>query len=404
MVPMESLRTRQRLTIVAVVFLVIAVSWSGFVDRKTEEYVDKAMVQALAAFATARVLNATITVAKSVQIENSVGIAAVSLQPLELLDPVHDLVEQYSSIMKLAIGSLVTQKLLIGIVSAQFFKLLLTAVGVLLIASLFIQNAQYSTVLLKLFALAALVRFLFVLTLATNALVDQAYVKEKTEENMAAVQVTASEIRVPETTSELSIKERDSLFGLLDQLEKESSVLIDQREPLRLAASRAQEEVHEAQAALQEVEAPLSLFDRNNPFTKNPELLAARSILNEKKKAFAANQDELYTVESKLEAVARRVSETNATLNGESKQNWLAGMSAKLKSLVDTERFEGLGERIQNIVPNILNLMALFVFKTLIMPVIFLFLFLRGFRYIWGTSVRELVNREIETVRAEFRS
>jgi hypothetical protein len=256
---------------------------------------------------------------------------------------------------------------------------------------------------LKVFALAALVRFLFILTLATNALVDEAYVKKTTETNMAAVQVAASEIRVRETTDELSIEERESLFGLLDQLERETGALIERRETLGLAASRAQEEVQKAQAALNEIEAPLSLFDKNNPFTKNPDLIAARSTLNERKKSLAAVEDELHMVESNLERVARRVSETNATLNGETKQNWLTGMSAKLKSLVDTDRFEGLGERIQNIIPNILNLMALFVFKTLIMPLVFLALFLRGFRYIWGTNVRNLVKREVEMIRAEVR-
>lgn len=102
----ELVKGKRRLAVAVVVILVIAVSWSGFVDRKSQQYVDRAFIQALGAFATARLLNATITVAKSVQVG-----AGVSFQPLEVLDPVHDLVEQYSSIMKFSLASLVTQKL-----------------------------------------------------------------------------------------------------------------------------------------------------------------------------------------------------------------------------------------------------------------------------------------------------
>jgi hypothetical protein len=37
-----------------------------------------------------------------------------------------------------------------------------------------------------------------------------------------------------------------------------------------------------------------------------------------------------------------------------------------------------------------LNLMALFILKTLILPLLFLWLLFRGFRYIWGIDLRLL--------------
>lgn len=291
----ESLTGRRKVAAILVVLLTVAVSWWGGIDRKTEEYIDDATVQALAAFASARVLNAVITMAQSVEVGQSSGLGVKlesSFRPLELLDPVNDLVEQYSTVMQFAVGSLVTQKLLIEIVSTEFFKLALTAFGVLVIASLFVAGGRYSTLPLKLFALAALLRFLFVLVLAANGLVDQAYVSPKTQENMQQVEVLSRDV-----------------------------------------------------------------------------------------------QAELTTVPPE---------------EGAEEEGWWDSMSAKVKALVDVERYKAMVERIRDIVPNILNLMALFVFKTLLMPLVFLYLLLRGFRAIWGVDFRSMVKAELASIRAEL--
>lgn len=293
----ERLSGRRKLAAVLVVLLTVAVSWWGGIDRKTEEYIDDATVQALAAFASARVLNAVITMAQSVEVGQSSGLGVKlesSFRPLELLDPVNDLVEQYSTVMQFAVGSLVTQKLLIEIVSTEFFKIALTAFGALVLASLVVAGGRYAAFPLKLFALAALLRFLFVLVLAANGLVDQAFVSPKTQENMQQVEVLSHDVQAELTT------------------------------------------VPADEAAVEE-------------------------------------------------------------------EGWWDSMSAKVKALVDVERYKAMVERIRDIVPNILNLMALFVFKTLLMPLVFLYLLLRGFRAIWGVDFRDQVRAELAEIRSELR-
>ncbi len=99
----------------------VLLSWLDTADRRTEAHVDATMVQALAAFATARALNGGISVLQSTE----VGVGVASTQPLEILDPLNDMVEDYADVMQLSIGSLVTQKVLVEIVSTHAFKLLL---------------------------------------------------------------------------------------------------------------------------------------------------------------------------------------------------------------------------------------------------------------------------------------
>lgn len=250
-----------------IILLVVAVSWSGYIDRQTENYVNRATVQALAAFATARVLNAGITVAKSVQVG-----ALVSVQPLEILDPVHDLVEQYSAIMKLAIGSLVIQKVMLELVATGFFKILLSLMAVLLMVSILISKGYFSTMIFRFFLLACLVRFLLILAVGLNGLVDEVYVNKKTQQNMTELEILSQDV------------------------------------------------------------------------------------------------DDL----------------TASEMPGEA--SWQSDIAAKLSAAKDLLNLENMKNKVEVAVPAMLNLMALFILKTLILPLLFLWVLLRGFRSIWGLS------------------
>ena len=260
-------QSRRKLIVALIILLIIAVSWSGYIDRQTESYVNKATVQALAAFATARVLNAGISVAKSIQVG-----AVVSVQPLEILDPVHDLVEQYSAIMKLAIGSLVIQKVLLEIVATGFFKILLTLLAILLLVSLFVGSAYHSTLMFKIFTLVCLARFLLILAVGLNGLVDNIYVNNKTQQNMVELEILSREV--------------DAL-------------------------------------------------------------------------TISGNSDD---------------------------RSWYAGITSKFSAAKDLVKLENLKNKVEVAVPAMLNLMALFILKTLILPLLFLWLLLRGFRVIWGVN------------------
>ncbi|MEE4135827.1 MAG: hypothetical protein V2I32_07110 [Desulforhopalus sp.] len=262
---------RRHLLVSLIILLVVAVSWSGYIDRQTESYVNRATVQALAAFATARVLNASISVAKSVQVG-----AVVSVQPFEVLDPVHDLVEQYSAIMKLAIGSLVIQKVLLEIVATGFFKILLTLLALLLLAGLFFGNGHFSNMMFRFFLLACLVRFLLILAVGLNGLVDEVYVNKKTQQNMM-----------------------------------------------------------------------------------------------------------------ELEILSQEVDDLTAT-NVPDETSWHSGITSKLSATKDLINLKNLKKKAEVAVPAMLNLMALFMLKTLILPLLFLLALLRGFRSVWGIGLDSL--------------
>ena len=128
--------------IAVLVTICLATSLFNVFDNKTEVYLNGATKQAITAFAGARALNAAISVAQSAQVGVSLG-GQASFHPGEILDPVNDMVEDYSTAMKYAIGSLISQKLIVEILSAQPIKWLLVILGLVLLPSLFLFNSKF---------------------------------------------------------------------------------------------------------------------------------------------------------------------------------------------------------------------------------------------------------------------
>ncbi|MCB1588591.1 MAG: hypothetical protein KDI56_06790, partial [Xanthomonadales bacterium] len=84
-------------------------------ERLADTRLQAALGRALAAFALARSLDGVISVAQGTEVAiEPVGVG-VTLAPGQLLDPVNDLVEQFSSLLLLASASLGVQTLLLGI-------------------------------------------------------------------------------------------------------------------------------------------------------------------------------------------------------------------------------------------------------------------------------------------------
>jgi hypothetical protein len=105
----------RRIAASAVLAALLALAWLPALDRFAGDSVDAALGRALAAFAIARGINGAISVAQSTEVAVQPAGVGVSLRPGEILDPVNDLVEQFSTLMLTASASLGLQKLLVGI-------------------------------------------------------------------------------------------------------------------------------------------------------------------------------------------------------------------------------------------------------------------------------------------------
>lgn len=114
----------------AIAATLIAAAWWPALDLRAEAQVEAGLKRALLAFAMARGLNGVISVAQGTEVAIQPAGVGVKLAPGELLDPVNDLIEQFSTVMLFASASLGLQRLLIGMSGWAPLTLALTAFGV----------------------------------------------------------------------------------------------------------------------------------------------------------------------------------------------------------------------------------------------------------------------------------
>lgn len=156
---------------ILVIIAVVVASFLGIFDKKSEAYVDQSLKQAIVVYGVARGTNALISVAKSFEIP--------LITPGEVLDPVDDLVERFSTLMELSIGSLVIQKLLIEITTHVYFNYAIAVIGLLVVLTMFVFRKQFYLLSFRLFLSLVFFRFAIVLVLFLNGIVSDTFVAQK---------------------------------------------------------------------------------------------------------------------------------------------------------------------------------------------------------------------------------
>ena len=119
--------SQRKWLLLAILALAVALVWLRPLEVMAQSYVDSGLKRALVTFASARALNAALSLAQSTSVSIQVG-AGVSAHPAAVLDPLDDLVEQFSTIMLVATLSFAAQHLLITLVGAWPLAALLTLV------------------------------------------------------------------------------------------------------------------------------------------------------------------------------------------------------------------------------------------------------------------------------------
>ncbi|MHA7815838.1 MAG: hypothetical protein ACX93N_05135 [Pseudohaliea sp.] len=159
------------LPVTAAVVVVLALAWSGVLDRPADAYLDAALLGAGAIYATARAINGLVSVLQGTEL----SVPLLSFTIGEFLDPVNDLVERFSAMMMLALGSLALQKVLFTLVTDRLFNALLTVTGIAAAAACTGGPAALRRGLLLTFTVLAAARLALVLATLAAGWTDQLF-------------------------------------------------------------------------------------------------------------------------------------------------------------------------------------------------------------------------------------
>jgi hypothetical protein len=113
--PSPGRRAARRLFAVLALAILLPLAWLGALDRSAGTYVDSGLRRALVTFATARAANGVISVLQGTAVDIAPMGLGVTATPGQILDPLNDLVEEFSTLMLMACVSFGIQRILVSL-------------------------------------------------------------------------------------------------------------------------------------------------------------------------------------------------------------------------------------------------------------------------------------------------
>jgi hypothetical protein len=183
------------LLMLASIALVLLMSWTHVLDQPAAGYLDSALKRTLITFAVARALNGSISMLQDADVSVTPAGVGVTLSPGELLDPINDLIEQFSSILLLASISLGVQKILLSMSGGMWVSVLMSAVLLIVLWSRWrAWPARWKPLLWRVSAILLLLRFFVpAYALASHAL-DRYFLEPRFDEASAALELSRSAV------------------------------------------------------------------------------------------------------------------------------------------------------------------------------------------------------------------
>lgn len=177
---------------------VTALAVSGVADSLGQDYAASALERAFVTWAVARGLNAVISVAQGTEVALEPGGVGVNLTVGEVLDPVNDLIERFSSIMLVATSAIGLQNVLLRITGNAGFSILLglsafAALLVIWVPSLAVRERLRGFVL-RFLLITFLLRFAVPFLVIGSSMVFDRFLAAEQQAATAALRDTTADI------------------------------------------------------------------------------------------------------------------------------------------------------------------------------------------------------------------
>lgn len=204
------------LVIFSLTVLFLATSLS--IDENSKKLIDEAFKQAVIVFGSAKALNGVISLAQGTELDLPFITVAIG----QILDPINDLVEQFSLIMLASLVSIGIQKILLNFVTNEIFNYILFAFVIVFNIWLFkrfsndekLRTLFFKTTFILLFLRFSIPMIGYVNNIAYNYFVKPQYNIETLNENMLKVTENVSKIN-QETINQK--QEESSFFGKITE-------------------------------------------------------------------------------------------------------------------------------------------------------------------------------------------
>lgn len=333
----------------------LIVSWWGAVDNLAAYVNGESIKDAAIIYGVARSINGVISLLQSAEL----SLPFVSVNPGELLDPINDLVERFSSVMAWSLSSLVLQKILLAVFSSYYFKIILTILCILLLFSEWFRIATpFTKRIWTLFLIVASLRFSIAIICALTAAIDYSFIQKIEEKSLGTIQDFNSDIS-----------------NGIEQVTGNDEAIIQELADLELHYNEIILQLNKNQLGLDALKGRLdqepkpSIWGRITGDKKSAPLKTIEKQIDDKKIVIQnlAKTSELLKEEIECAEIKK---------TGESCKSSLS----KIKDMLSEENRSEIQQKINQAIDDFITVLVSLVLTTIILPLIFLYLSLKLFR------------------------
>lgn len=170
----------------------LVLTWLPNLDSAAQDYLAKALSDNLLVYASARAINALISVIQSIEVSISLG-AGVAVNLGEVLDPLNDLIERFSGFVLYGLAGLGLQQLVLVASSSMATKILLSIALIGGYLCWLFSDALPSWVK-KVLIFLLMVRFAFAVEVGVSWALDKAYFEVQQQEAISTLDIAQTKL------------------------------------------------------------------------------------------------------------------------------------------------------------------------------------------------------------------
>lgn len=349
----------KKIYIILLIVILTVGSWLTGLNEYSYEYIKESLSEAGIAYASARGINALVSMLQSTEIGISFGVSG-TLSIGEILDPLNDLIERFSDVISLVIGSLMLQRIILAIVSRTFFTIALTILGVFSTISILLNAKSLSKYSFKLFITFATLRYSIIIILILNSLFSAAFLSDQIESGNTRLYNNEQEL------SEMSGDEGNNPYVIKLKTQKQEIML--EKNELEKDLSKINQRIDAKGVAW------YSTGDAEYQKLKQKQGIA----------------------EGKIKVLENKIDEIDDTVGDNSKK-----LERRFEELSNFLTPSIIAKKVSDMIDNIFELLTLFILQTILLPLLFLFSLKYLFKAVWAIDIEEIVSQKIKDIKSK---
>jgi hypothetical protein len=345
------------------IMALLIVSWWGAVDNLAAYVNGESIKDAAIIYGVARSINGVISLIQSAEISAIVG----SVRPGELLDPMNDLIERFSSVMAWSLSSLVLQKVLLSVFSSYSFKVIFTICCALMLVLKWLPlSTHFVSRAWSLFLIVASLRFSIAIVCALTAAVDQGFIQKIEQASLQTVQTFNSEISVG----------INDVAAIDEDAKQEQAALQIKSDEITKKITLTKSDITTLSEQLDTLP-KRSLLDWVKGKKKNETTKSIEDQISTKEQELDRLKVQLTSIEKKLECIVIKQSGGSCE-----------GNLSKLKNMFSAEKLSEISQKINQTIDDLITVLVSLVLTTIIIPLTFLYLSYRLFKFLIVITTR----------------